>query len=283
MGVEGMNIVKVFVWLAALAAAAALAVFAVVSKRRKQPPRPAKGEVVFWFAGIGDADSILIYQDQHALLIDTGREEHASEVKRMLAQAGIQELELLILTHPDRDHIGGAAELLESIPVKRVIQSGCPGGGKRRAALEAAMDRLGIKPKTPSRPKEMKVGDIEITVYPAEKASYKLRNDYSLLTLVRHGEVSAFFAGDAQKKRLKEALALDPKPCTLYKVAHHGKGDAGGAKLIKALSPKFAVVTENQADEEIREALRECGTRVFYSGQNDVYGVSDGRKLKMWQ
>lgn len=283
MAVEGMDMLRVFVWPAALAVLAALAVFVIAPRRRKRLPRPAKGEVVFCFAGIGDADSILIYQDQHALLIDTGREEHASAVKRMLAQAGIEKLELLILTHPDRDHIGGAAELLKSIPVKRVIQSSCPGGGKRRAALDEVMSSLGIKPKTPSHPKEMTVGDMEITVYPAEKEAYKLSNDYSLFTLVRHGEVTAFFAGDAQKKRLKEAIRLEPKPCTLYKVAHHGKGDAGGAKLIKALSPKFAVVTESQAEEEIREALKACGTRVFYSGKNQVYGVSDGRKLKMWQ
>ena len=54
------------------------------------------------------------------MVIDTGEEDDGPDLVEFLQKRSIRELEALIITHYDKDHVGGADTLLEHIPVKKV-------------------------------------------------------------------------------------------------------------------------------------------------------------------
>lgn len=83
-------------------------------------------------AGRGKADCILIQESAGgAMLIDTGTRESASAILEFLRARGIDTLETLLLTHMDKDHIGGAAAILQAVKAERVVQPGASQGQRR--------------------------------------------------------------------------------------------------------------------------------------------------------
>ena len=65
---------------------------------------------------VGQGDAVLIGDSGHYALIDTGTSSSADEMIAALGRLGVEKLELLVLTHPHADHIGGASRLLDEVP-----------------------------------------------------------------------------------------------------------------------------------------------------------------------
>ena len=70
---------------------------------------------------VGQGDAVLIGDSGHYALIDTGTSSSADEMIAALGRLGVEKLELLVLTHPHADHIGGASRLLDEVPVEEML------------------------------------------------------------------------------------------------------------------------------------------------------------------
>ena len=73
---------------------------------------------------IGKADCILIDTGKHTIMIDTGEEENISDIISFLEAKNISDIDVLILSHFDKDHIGGAAKLIEKYGIETVLETG---------------------------------------------------------------------------------------------------------------------------------------------------------------
>ena len=82
-------------------------------------PAP-EGTLTVTVLDVGKADCILIQESAGgAMLIDTGTRESASAILEFLRARGIDTLETLLLTHMDKDHIGGAAAILQAVKAEQ--------------------------------------------------------------------------------------------------------------------------------------------------------------------
>ena len=72
------------------------------------------------FIDVGKGDCILIRSENHTVMIDTGYKETADDVFDFLDSSGVSEIDALILTHYDKDHIGGAKEVLSRYQVDKI-------------------------------------------------------------------------------------------------------------------------------------------------------------------
>ena len=73
------------------------------------------------FAGTkDDADCAILQSGGSCVVIDTGEAQDAEHILELLRERQIEKIDCLILTHPDKDHIGGAPALLDALPVKMV-------------------------------------------------------------------------------------------------------------------------------------------------------------------
>lgn len=245
--------------------------------------REVKGEAEFLFAGTNDdADCTILLSGDYCVMVDTGQADDADHILELLGQRGVDKIDCLILTHPDQDHVGGAAQIIQEMPVQEVIVPYFDGEKEVYNTLMNQMQQLRLPVLTLTRDRRFTFGDLEIQLFPPNDLYYEKTNDYSLAALVKHGDVTMFMAGDAEKDRLQELLKLElPTEIDLYKTAHHGRKSTKNAQLIAQLKPTYAVVTAKAAEDEIQAAFDGVGTVVYSTLGRDVSFVSDGTQLSL--
>lgn len=248
---------------------------------------PAASVLNVWCFQAGKADAFLFWNESGAILIDTGESGFGKVVLSKLEALGISRLNALIVTHFDKDHVGGAKKLLTSIPVDAVLQSNCP---KPDAdAYEKYLDALTakeIEPVTVRKSMELTLGDVVFAVNPPVQETYPedASNNSSLIVTVKHGENQLLFCGDAEELRLAEFLENDPGLCTLVKLPHHGRYQATLQELLTATRPLYAVVTssdEEPEDAETQALLERENVQVFYSRVAPILIQSDGSQISV--
>ena len=162
-----------------------------------------EGMELYFFAA-GKADAILITAPGAAVMVDTGEKGLGKEILDYLEEKGIGKLDALILTHFDKDHVGGAAKLLSGIPIDRVIQSNVPRDSGEYRDYVRALERAGLEAETPREPVTLSLGDLEIVVDPPKQEEYEKdpSNNSSLIVSVRYGDTSALLTGAGLYQKL---------------------------------------------------------------------------------
>ena len=243
--------------------------------------RQVSHDAEFIFVGTqSDADCTIIHSGEYCILVDTGEDVDAPAILRELQERNISQIDCLILTHPDQDHVGGAAALIDTFKIREVIVPYYVGEKHIYNTLINTLQQKRIPIYTMARARQLVFGDLNLMIFPPEDFYYSQSNDYSLAIMAKHGDTTLFFAGDAEEKRIRELLKLElPSQVSLYKVARHGRYDAESVALIKRLSPEIAVITASQADPEIDAALHALDAVIYYTVQSGARFVSDGMHL----
>ena len=223
-----------------------------------------------------DADCALIKQGDISILIDTGEDTDAEAIMAFLEEQGVNSISLLILTHPDKDHIGGAPALVERFPVKRVVYPRYNKDSEAFDLLKQQLRQQGVQATVPLLSRTLTVGDISLSFFPPYETNYKKDNNYSLAVLASHGDVRMLFAADAEEKRLQELMKIHWPEIDLLKVPHHGRASVSSGAFIEIITPEYAVVTSDTADMVVKNALESAGTEMFFTRQGRVSFQSDG-------
>ena len=219
--------------------------------------------------------------------MDTGESGFGKVILAKLQELGIDRLDYLIITHFDKDHVGGAKKILESIEVGTVLQSNSPKTGA--SAYEnylAALQELDLEPVTVREELSFTLGSAVFTVDPPAQETYAEdpSNNSSLILTVTHGANRMLFLGDAEDARLAEFLETDPGACALVKLPHHGAWQETLRDLLKQTKPAYAVITssdEEPEDEETLDLLAQCGVETFLTRNGPIQIVSDGMTLTL--
>lgn len=228
-----------------------------------------------------DADCSLISQPEINILIDTGEKQGSERIVKFLKGKNIKNLQYLIFTHPDQDHIGGALQVLENFKVEKVIQPYYPNENELLDKINKKCEDLGIDIIYPTRTQKLEVGEIDLLVYPPLEKNYKLDNNYSLAVLINHGNVNQLFTGDAQEERINELLEINWRNIDLLKLPYHGRYSANVDQLIEKCTPRFAIITSDSGDEIVGEACIQSDTLVLTTLECTRSFVSDGKELKL--
>jgi competence protein ComEC len=189
---------------------------------------------------VGQGDSFLLQVREGAVLVDQGPPE--AEVDDQLRRLGVRRLSLLVLTHPQRDHVGGAAEVLEHVEVDRVLEPALlVQNPDQTAALAEARERS-VPVTTARAGLAFRLGRLELRVlWPdGPGAAGEDPNLRAIVILARYGRVDALLTADAESP---VTLALNPPPVEIFKVAHHGSSDEGLGRLLEITKPRVAIVS----------------------------------------
>lgn len=226
-----------------------------------------------------DADSVLLTQEGISVLIDAGEEEDAQAILDLISERKVSELDYLIISHGDKDHIGSVKKLLENVKVNRVIAPYYTGNNKYDELISFFKEKE-INLLFPTHNTKITLGDIYFVVYPALEKNYMDENNYSLATLVTHENVNMLFAGDAMKKRTLELEMIHWPSIDLYKVPYHGRASSETDRMFKLIRPKYAVVTSSDCDEAVRESADDLDCPLYFSTAEQVSFVSDGKSIE---
>lgn len=237
---------------------------------------------------VGKADSILIEVEGTNILIDTGLNKTSNIVLDTLKEKNIEELDYLILTHMDKDHIGGAKIILENIKVDNLVQADQVVDSKRYEKLQEAITENNYEPILLRENMSFEVGNGKIEIQPGEKESYEQSNDYSLIVTLEYGEKSFLFMGDAEEIRTEEFLNNNNnnKTYDFIKIPHHGRYHENSQDLIDEVKPKYAAITcskEKMPEKELLNILNDNDVKTYLTVDGDIVIKSDGKRISITQ
>jgi beta-lactamase superfamily II metal-dependent hydrolase len=258
----------------------------------KQPEKNTLEPLTCTFLKVGKADAMVLQTKGHTMVIDTGEEDDGQELADFLKNKNIALVDVLIITHYDKDHVGGADTLLAQIPVVRALVPDYEGSSTEYIDFMNALKSVGITPERVSESLTFPFGEAVVTVDPP--ASYEIPagaveydNNFSLVTTVTHGVNRLCFTGDIEKDRIQELLSEDHlSECIFLKVPHHGIYNTALEDLIRKLKPKYAVVCSSDkhpAENETLELLKRYGADVLETRYGNITLISDGQHLELHQ
>ena len=245
-------------------------------------------EAVFLDVGQGDATLLALPNGRH-VLIDAGvrspfRDEGARTVVPHLERFGIRQLDALVLTHADADHIGGAASVLRSVPVARLVHNGQEKETAVWSELTTVADSLGIRETTVVAGDTLALDDdVRIRVLGPSRPPQAGddANDASVVLLVEYGTTRWLLTGDAESQAEADLVARYGAllRADVVKVGHHGSRTSSSPELVRAVSGHASTRTRFASD------VAASGPRyaVVSVAERNRYGLPDAEPLMRWQ
>ena len=245
-----------------------------------------EGELQVHFLDVGQGDATLIFQGEHAMLIDGGDNLKGWQVVDYLQYIGITHLDYMIGTHPDADHIGGLDTVLENISCNTVMMPELERDTASYEGLMEVLDEKEIEPISPKPGETYELGTAIFTIL-APNDVYENVNDNSIALRLVHGGNSFLFTGDAENESETEMIKSGRLLASdVYKVAHHGSSGANSEMFLIAVNPAYAVISCGADNDyghphsDVLNQLRLMDTEVFRTDeQGTIVTVSDGSEI----
>ena len=195
------------------------------------------------YINVGQGDSMLLKVGDCDILIDAGVANQGTTVSNYLKSKAVDDVELMINTHPDADHCGGLTQVLKDFAVEEVWASPLTKTSQAYKNFASAVKSEGLTMKTPS------VGTIFTYEYLTLCVLYNgagttESNDSSIVVMVQYGSFRFLFTGDISstiEEKLVSNSSID-LTCDVLKVAHHGSKYSSSSSFLKATSAKYGVI-----------------------------------------
>lgn len=249
---------------------------------------------VFAMLDIGQGDALFIESPTGTqVLIDAGPPRKIlSQLARVMSPFD-REIDAIIITNPDQDHIGGFVEVLKTYKVDMVFESGTLNDSKTFQNLKTEIDNK-IKSKNIQNflaKKGMRLdlggGAVVDILFPDRDVFDWSPNDGSIVAKLTYGETSIMLTGDATAKTEKIILGGNSSTAllsTVLKVGHHGSRTSTSTEFVKAVSPEYALISNGldnkygHPHQDTLGTLSSFGTKIF---RTDLLGTiimkSDGK------
>jgi competence protein ComEC len=241
------------------------------------PPVPDEGKAHITVFDVGQGLAVAVQTRSHALLYDTGPDfsGEADSGNRILLPAlrgmGIPRLDLLVLSHDDIDHIGGAVSLLHGMPVTNVLTTLPPGHPRLALAAHSEPCRDGQSWEWDGVTFEM--------LHPADTSAGRAAehdNELSCVLRVSTGQPSLLLAADIEQASEQRLLALHggKLATTLLVAPHHGSKSSSSQSFVDAVRPEYAVFTTGYRNrfghprDEVLARYRAGGSRILRSDED---------------
>lgn len=233
-----------------------------------------------YFFDVGKADAMLLSCDGEYALIDAGTQDVGADVCAYLDTIGVTQLKYVFLTHPDKDHVGGMADVFASFEVQEFIQSPIeesvlPDSDEYLSCIAAAQERS-LDGNYVTAGDVYSLGGATLTAL-APLTSYDDTNNSSIVLKLEYGDFSTLFCGDIEKSAQKDLVAAytaDVLSADVLKVPHHGSSDAAKKSFLQAVGPTYAVISTSDKtgkelpSEEVLEKLSDLDTTVYRTDLN---------------
>ena len=229
---------------------------------------------------VGQGDAIAVrLPDGRWMLVDAGPRDDRfdagrSRVVPFLLRHGVRRLALVVLTHADADHIGGARAVLDAFPVDLVVDPGVPEG--KPLFLETLRDARahGARWLAAREGREIRFGDATVRVLAPLQTALDApagTNEVSVVLLLHFGHFGALLMGDAPAD-VERTLVDRESPelrVQVLKVGHHGSPSASSEAFLGAAAPAVALVSVGRHNRfghpapEVLARLRRHGVAIW--------------------
>lgn len=257
---------------------------------------------------VGQGDSFLIQQAFYQVLVDSGRGTRVLECLGDFLPFWDKKIEVMVVTHPQADHMEGMAEVMRRYQVEVVVANALD---NPEAAFDDEFRKEVVDQKTrvvlPKTGKELRLGAmslkllwpervygngdywtrevIEVADYQSELYGVEDLNQVSVAFLLEYGEFQTLFTGDvgeAEEQALLGAGVLTP--VEILKVPHHGSKYSSSLGFLRVIRPQAALISAGEGNPhghpagESLSRYDAVGAKIYRTDEmGSVVVVTDGR------
>ncbi len=236
------------------------------------------GTMTVHFIDVGQGDSTFIDFGSYECLIDAGVAGAGKTVSNYIKPYVDGDIELVIGTHPDADHIGGLTTIFNNYQVDKVIDSGSTSDSKAwQNYHQAALTDVGSN----------FIYDSDMTISMGSGASITIlegidgssnSNDNSVVSLVKYGNISLLLAGDCETAG-EAAVAGKVPDVDVFKAGHHGSKTANTSLLLGKAKPEYVIISAGKSNK-YGHPHSEALSRIFAAGAT-AYGTFKSGSIVM--
>ncbi len=273
------------------------------------------------FFNVGQGDSAFIETPQgHQILIDGGPDPTVLSKLNSLMPFWDKEIDVVILTHPEKDHMAGILDVLQRYKVDYFLWTGVVKNDAENKKLSELLDKISqprnnffaalvgflSRDKKPTITKiinvsagtKIKAGNAKMDIlYPSENLAGKemkdTSNDTCVVSKLIYGKDSFLFTGDISSSAEKNLAKIvggrsaHNLRADVLKVAHHGSKYSTSELFLQNVQPEYAVISVGKNSyghptPEVLQRLDKYGIKTLITDQSgDIEFVSDGQNIKI--
>jgi len=243
------------------------------------------------FLNIGQGDAALIQTSQQNVLVDGGPDKNIIYKLDKYIPFYNREIDLMILTHLDSDHLTGLVEVLKRYSVEKVIHNGL----KNYDSIALEWEKLILEKNIPQQIVDISLNiklDEQVLIeflWPSQDLIKESKGDDNFTSLVfklTHGNNKFLFTGDIPKEA-EEVLISTEKDlkADVLKAGHHGSKYSSTMEFLSKVKPKYGVIScgENNFGHpslRVLKNLENIGAEILRTDQlGDIIFLSDGQHL----
>ena len=255
------------------------------------PATPSRGSLEATVLDVGQGLAVVLRTTHHALLFDTGP-RFSSDVDSggrivlpYLRAAGVRALDGVVVSHQDNDHAGGAASVLDGIPVGWMLSSL---GSSHPLLAHAARSLRCVAGQ------QWEWDGVRFDILHPSAESYELArkgNDRGCVLKASTANGSLLIAADIEARAEREVLGrgIDTLNAAVLIVPHHGSRTSSTAEFIQAVGPRWAVFTVGYRNrfghpkDDVVERYRVQGSQIVRSDESGAidFVFSPGKEISM--
>lgn len=245
----------------------------------------------FTVLDVGQGDALLVQTPNgNDVLVDGGPDSRVVERLSKRLPASDRTIELVILTHPDLDHVGGLAAVARQYRIERVLETGVRSTSRADAAWVSEVSKQGSERIEARAGERFELDGVTFDIlWPSAETDWQTRkrNETSVVVKMTYGETSFLLTGDISSD--VEARLVQTGTLTnvdVLKVPHHGSISSSSEEFLDAIKPETAVISVGQKNRYghphpvVVRRLEQRGAKVLRTDEDgDVVIVSDGKEI----
>ena len=245
----------------------------------------AQEDLLIDFIDVGQADSILIRNEDKTMLIDAGTNEAGEMVVTYLQNLGINKIDYLIGTHPHEDHIGGLDDVINHFNIGQIYMPKIETTTKTFEDVLDAIENKNLTVTSPNKGDKIEIGQAVGTFMTEPILDKDNLNLSSLVVRLEFGNNSFLFMGDAEKENEE---TINWNKTDVLKVGHHGSNTSTSESFLNQVKPQCSIImvgkdnSYNLPTQETIDKLNTIGSEIYRTDENGIIQIiSDGNTIEV--
>lgn len=255
------------------------------SQNEQQIEFVAQEDLLIDFIDVGQADSILVRNQDKIMLIDAGTNEAGEMVVKYLQNLGITKIDYLVGTHPHEDHIGGLDNVINNFDIGQIYMPKIETTTKTFEDVLEAIENKNLTVTAPNKGDKIELGQAVGEFMTEPILDKDNLNVSSLVLRLEFGNTSYLFMGDAEEEN--EETIIWPKTDVL-KVGHHGSSTSSSKSFLEQVQPKYAIIMAGKDNsyglptQETIDKLHNIGSEIYRTDEDGtIQMTSDGNTIQI--